>query len=210
FADSLYTIRVSAVDFQPFEKNIALKGDQTVFDLMLLPVSGTLDQVIVRATKPLIRQEDDKTIIDPENLATISTNAFETIEKAPGLFIDPDGNIYISSTRPATVYINGREQKMSAEDIAALLKSLPPNAIAAIEIMRTPSAKYDASSSGGVVNVILRKGVKIGLTGSVTVGMQQGVYGNRFGSVNINNHDGPLTTYLNLYYGRRNTYDRIQ
>ena len=49
---------------------------------------------------------------------------------------------------------------MSTADIASLLKSLPPNAIASIEILRTPSAKYDASGGGGIVNVILKKGDK--------------------------------------------------
>src|SRR5215217_5824692 len=102
------------------------------------------------------------------------------LEKTPGLFVDQDGNIYLSSTTPATVYINGREQKMSAADMATLLKNLPPTAIASIEILRTPSAKYDASGSGGIVNIILKKGVKIGLTGSVTTGLNQGKYGNQF------------------------------
>src|SRR5215218_1559615 len=118
-----------------------------------------------------MRQEDDKTIIDPENLASSSINAYEILEKTPGLFVDQDGNIYLNSTTPATVYINGREQKMSTADIATMLKSLPPNSIASIEIMRTPSSKYDASGSGGIVNVILKKGVRIGFTGSVNAGM---------------------------------------
>jgi hypothetical protein len=85
-----------------------------------------------------MRQEDDKTIVDPENLAASSTNAYEIMEKIPGLFVDQDGNIYLSSTTPAKVYINGREQRMSTLDIATLLKSLPPNAIASVEILRTP------------------------------------------------------------------------
>jgi hypothetical protein len=44
------------------------------------------------------------------------------LEKTPGLFVDQDGNIYISSLTPATIYINGREMKMSAADVAAMLK----------------------------------------------------------------------------------------
>ncbi len=105
----------------------------------------------------MITQEDDKTVIDPESLAEASASGYEVLEKTPGLFVDQDGNIYISSLTPATVQFNGREMKMSAADIATLLKSLPPNSISKIEIVRTPSAKYDASGSGGVVNVVLKK-----------------------------------------------------
>jgi len=156
-----------------------------------------------------MRQEDDKTIVEPENLALASTNAYEIMEKVPGLFIDQDGNVFLNSTTPAKVYINGREQKMSTADIATLLKSLPPNSIASIEIIRTPSAKYDASTSGGIVNVVLKKGVKIGLVGSVNAGMNQGVYGNQFAGVNFNNSNGGNTGYLNLQVSKRNTYDEL-
>jgi hypothetical protein len=110
---------------------------------------------------------------------------------------------------PASIYINGREMKMSAADVATMLKSLPPNSIEKIEIMRTPSAKYDASGSGGIVNVVLKKGIKIGMTGSVNAGVQQGTYGNQFIGFNLNNSVGKKSSYLNLNYSRRNTYERI-
>ena len=135
--------------------------------------------------------------------------AYEVIEKTPGLFVDQDGNIYISSLTPATVQINGRDMKMSAADVATMLKSLPPNSISKIEILRTPSAKYDASSSGGIVNVVLKKGVKIGMTGSINGGMQQGTYGNQFIGFNLNNNDGKKSSYVNLNYSKRNNYEKI-
>lgn len=81
--------------------------------------------MVVRSTKALIRQEDDKSVVDPEPLAASSTNAFETVEKVPGVFIDQDGNIYLNGLSPAGVQINGRDLRMSASDIAILLKSLP-------------------------------------------------------------------------------------
>ena len=205
-----YRLRITAIGFQALEKSIVVKGEQPTFNFTLQLPANSLNNIVVTSTRPLMRQEDDKTIVDPEALAAVSTNAYEILEKTPGLFVDPDGNIYLSSTTPATVYINGREQKMSAADITTLLKNLPPNAIASIEILRTPSAKYDASGSGGIVNVVLRKGVRIGLTGSLTTGLNQGTYGNRFIGLNLNNNNGALTTYLNLQYGRRNSFDDIR
>ncbi len=208
--DEQYTVSVSSVNYSAFKKGITVKNDNPVFTFTAENVSGALKNVTVTSTKPMIRQEDDKTIVDPENLATSSTNAYEIIEKTPGLFVDQDGNVYLSSTTPATIYINGREQKMSAADIATMLKNLPPNSIASIEILRTPSAKYDASGSGGIVNIVLKKGVKIGLTGSVTLGGNQGNYGTQFIGVNLNNNNGNTTTYLNMQYGRRNNSEQVK
>ena len=204
-----YIVTVSAVNYESFEKGILVTGDQSVFNFQLEVAGKTLGAVVVRSQKPLMRQEDDKTIIDPENLVEASTSGYEVIEKTPGLFVDQDGNIYISSLTPATVQINGRDMKMSAADMATLLKSLPPNSIDKIEIVRTPSAKYDASSSGGVVNVVLKKGVKLGTTGSVNAGFQQGNYGNQFVGFNLNNTNGQKRSYLNLNYSRRNNYEKI-
>jgi iron complex outermembrane recepter protein len=205
-----YTLEATSVGFKTLKKGVSPTVSLTSFSFLMEADKRTLNEVVVTAPKPLMKQEDDKTIVDPEPIANISTSAMEIMEKIPGLFLDQDGNIYISSTTPATVYINGREQKMSAADVASLLKNLPPNSIAKIEILRTPSAKYDASGSGGVVNVVLKKGVKIGITGNVSAGMNQGRYGNQFLGATINNNDGKRTSYLTLNYNHRNTYDQVQ
>ena len=205
--DVQYIVRISATGYLSSEKGIVANNDFLSFTIE--SVTKTLKEVEVISQKPLIRQEDDKQIIDAENLASSSTNAFEIVEKTPGLFVDQDGNIYLSSTTPATVHINGRELKMSRSDIASILKNLSPNSILQIEILRTPSAKYDASGSGGIVNVVLKKGVKIGVTGSVNGGMNQGKYGNQFLGVSINNNIENRRSYLNMNYNRRNSFERI-
>jgi len=205
-----YTVRISSVNYQSLEKGISISGNQSFFSFTAEPIGKMLSDVVVTSKKPLIRQEDDKTIVDPEPIIGTSTSGYEVIEKTPGLFVDQDGNIYISSLSPAQVYINNRELKMSASDVATILKSLPPNAISKIEILRTPSAKYDANSSGGIVNVVLRKGVKIGMTGSIYGGLQQGVYGNKFTGISLNNNDGEKSSSLNMNYSRRDTYERIK
>lgn len=207
--NGLYSIRISSVEYAPLEKSIAIKPGLTLFRFVLQPVSKSLTNIVVTAKKPLLRQEDDKTIVDPEPIANTSTNAYEIMEKTPGLFVDQDGNIYISSTTPAKIFINGREQRMSAADIATILKSLPPNAISSIEILRMPSAKYDASGSGGIVNVVLRKGIRIGLTGSVNMGANQGRYGNQFMGLNLNNSNGKLSSYLNVQVSKRNSFEEL-
>jgi len=208
-AKGQYRIEVLALSYQVFEKNILVGSGKADFPFTLEESGKTMERVVLRSSRPLMRQEDDKTIVDPENLVAASSSGYEVIEKTPGLFVDQDGNIYISSLSPAAVQINGREMRMSAADVASILKSLPPTAISKIEIVRTPSAKYDANSSGGVVNVVLKKGVKIGLTGSVNAGIQQGNYGNQLIGFNLNNNDGEKSLSLNFNYSHRNSYEKI-
>src|SRR5436190_190219 len=204
-----YIVTVSSVNYQPLEKGIIVTDKQLSFTLSLEALPKTLSGVVVTSSKPLMRQEDDVTIIDPENLAAASTNVYEVIEKTPGLFVDQDGNIYISSLTPAVVQINGRDMKMSAADVATLLKSLPPNAILRIEVVRTPSAKYEAATTGGIVNVVLKKGVKLGMTGSINGGLQQGKYGNQFLGFNFNNNNGKQSSFINFNYSHRDSYEKL-
>ena len=203
-----YRVKVEAIGYKTVEKSIVVATGQTRFNFPLSVDAKSMEGIVITARKPLMRQEDDKTIVDPENLATSSTNAYEVIEKIPGVYVDQDGNVMLSNSTPSAVWINGREQKMSSADIATLLKSLPPNSIEKIEVIRTPSARYDASGGGGIVNIVLKKNVKLGMTGSVNTGMNQGRYGNQYASFNLNNSDGNLSTNLNINAERHNSYDQ--
>lgn len=206
-----YLVKISSVNYAEQNKTIQVSSKNFQFNFILPERSTTLKDVVVVARKPLMKQEDDKTIVDPEPLAETSTNAYEILEKTPGIFVDQDGNVYLNSTTPAQVYINGRETRMSAQDLASLLKSLPPNAIQKMEILRTPSAKFDASGGGGIVNLVLKKGVKLGLTGSINAGFNQGRFGNQFIGFNLNNNNNEgKTSYINVQASNRSSYETTE
>ncbi|MEY2586959.1 MAG: hypothetical protein RLY11_808 [Bacteroidota bacterium] len=205
---SRYLLSIEALSFESFKRRISVINDLDT-TITLIRDAKLMKGVVVTARKPLMRQEDDKTIVDPEPVALGSTHAFEVLEKIPGLYIDQDGNVYLNSTSPSAVWINGREQRMSSADIATMLKSLPPNAIDRVELIRTPSARYDASGVGGIVNIILKKNVRIGLTGSVNAGFNQGKYGNQFSGFNLNHSDGGRSSYLNVNVNHKNGFDQI-
>jgi iron complex outermembrane recepter protein len=205
-----YFLTISSVGYAEVQKTILINSATENIGIVLKQKVANNKAVTVVAKKPLMKQEDDKTIVDPENLVQASTNAFEVLEKTPGIFTDQDGNFYLSSTTPATVQINGRDMRLGANDLATLLKSLPPNSILKIEIVRTPSAKNDATGSGGVINIVLKKGVKLGLTGSVFGGINQGTYGNQFMGASINNSDDKKTVYAYAGFSKRATYDELK
>lgn len=205
----VYVVNISHLSYMEVEKAISVKPEARDFEFQMTERVSELGIFTVRTTRPMIRQEDDKMIIDPEPLAGTSSNTLEVLESTPGLFVDQDGGIYLSSATPAAIYINGREQKMGNQDIATILRSLPPGSVERIEVLRTPSTKYDASSSGGIINIVLKKGVKIGRFGSVNAGMNQGVYGNRFAGFTLNNSGDKSTSYLNVNYSYNDVLEEI-
>src|SRR6516162_9948292 len=91
-----YIFRITSVNHQPIDKNITIKTENATYTFVAKETEQKLSDVVVTAKRPLMRQEDDKTIVEPENLALASTNAYEIMEKVPGLFIDQDGNIFLN------------------------------------------------------------------------------------------------------------------
>ncbi|MPL99445.1 hypothetical protein SDC9_45663 [bioreactor metagenome] len=204
--DGMYILLITNIGFEPLRKTIAVNAQHREYSYILQQSSVSLGEVTITADRPFIRQEDDKMIVDPAPMIGISTNTLEVIEATPGIYVDYDAGIFLSSTTPAQIYINGREQKLSNQDMMNLLRNLPPGSIERIEILRTPSTKYDAASSGGIVNVVLKKGLKIGRFGNLNVGMNQGKYGNRNAGGSFNNSTEKSTYYINANYSR---HDRI-
>ena len=202
-------LKASIVGYDAIETTLVVKDKPVQLALVFKQQLTSLKSVEIVARKQLMRQEDDKTVVDATVLANSSTNAFEILEKTPGTVIDQDGNVYLSSTTPATVFINGREMKLSSADIASLLKSLPAGSVDKIEIMRNPSAKYDAASSGGIVNIVLKKGVKLGTSGSVNVAYFQGVYSTETAGINLNKSAGKINSYFSYQYTKRNNYEAL-
>lgn len=206
---SKYLLNMTAVGYGSLERVVSVTSKSITIQLYPQKNIRALSGVVVVSKKPLVRQEDDKTIVDAEVLANSSANAYEVLEKTPGAIVDQDGNVYLSSMSAATIQINGRDVKLSAADLASLLKSLPANSVSKIEILRSPSAKYDAASSGGIVNIVLKKGVKLGTNGSVNAAYFQGRYSTETAGFNLNKGKGTSSSYLSYQFTSRNNFEEL-
>lgn len=177
----------------------------------------TLRTVEIAARKPLVTRKTDRYIINIEN-SNLSNGftALEVLQRSPGLWVSPNGNISISGTQSVTVMINDVLQRMSAQELADYLRTLRSEDISKIEVIPNPSAEYEASSAGGIVHIVLKKARQQGITGSVAAQYkQQGkdpyVYGGFsldyklknwyvFGSYNYNKDKSRYTGYNNTTY----------
>ena len=79
---------------------------------------------------------------------------------------DIDGNVELRGTAPQ-IYINGRPAPMEGESLQLFLQQFPADRIDRIEVLPNPSARFQAEGSGGIVNIVLKRGVRLGLSGNV-------------------------------------------
>ena len=126
--------------------------------IILLPAKTTaLAEVVVKAKRPLVVQEIDKIVVNPESMITSAgSNILEVLGKTPGVTVTSNGVISLNGRTGILVLIDGRSTYMSEQDLAAYLKSLPGAILDKIELMDNPPAMYDAAGNA-IINIRLKK-----------------------------------------------------
>lgn len=149
-----------------------LAGLQKDFGKIILADEVTgLDEVTVKASRPQIILEPDKTIVNVEGTVMAEgANALDVLGRSPGVFITSDGSINLNGRTGVTVMINDRPMYMSVTDLTSFLRSMPADNIKSIEVMTSPSARFDAEGAAGVINIQLKKNTVDGVFGNVMIG----------------------------------------
>jgi len=167
---------VSSLGFTSFssEEFELLVGLQKDFGKIILADEVTgLDEVTVKASRPQIIIEPDKTIVNVEGTVMAEgANALDVLGRSPGVFITSDGSINLNGRTGVTVMINDRPMYMSAADLTSFLRSMSADNIKSIEVITSPSARFDAEGAAGVINIQLKKNTVDGVFGNVMLGGQ--------------------------------------
>jgi outer membrane receptor protein involved in Fe transport len=193
-----YTIVVSHTGFAQQQQTVTVAdGKNVTLTPFALSAAGVMQGVVITAKRPLVEQQDDKIIFNVENdPATKTETAIDILRKTPFVSVDGEDNITVNGQTSFKVLLNGRETGMFAQNPKDALKGFPGSAITKIEVITSPSAKYDAEGVGGIINIITKKKV-VGYNGSVNI------WANQIGWTNVNtNFSAKLGKWgLTGYYG---------
>lgn len=176
--------------------------------ITLSPSTKTLQGVTVSAQKPFIERKDGATVLNVESsLAASGGTALDVLKRAPGVQIDKDDNIILKGNQGVTVMLDGKLTYLSGEQLANLLKSLPSESISQIEIITSPSAKYDAAGKSGIINIKTKKGVITGINGSLNAGAGAGKYGFYNAGGNLNWRTRKFNAFGTYNYANRRFFN---
>lgn len=160
-----YSLNVSFMGYQP--KSVEVSGSADLGTIALEPDAAFLQGAVISSHKKLIEVKLDKLVMNiSESATTQGSNGREILRRAPGVYIDHEGNVTLNG-QPVSVWVDGRPSNLSGKELEALLTATDGTTIDRIEIMAHPSAKYDAQGSGGIIDIKLKKNVLQGLSGSV-------------------------------------------
>lgn len=145
-------------------KEAALGIDKDMGNIKLSNGSDVLGAVTVVATKPALQMGIDRKVFNVDkSITSTGGTAVDVMKNIPSVTVDVDGNVMLRNTSPQ-IFVDGRPTILTLEQI-------PADDIERVELITNPSSKFDAASSGGIINVILKKNRKLGLNGIVSAGI---------------------------------------
>jgi outer membrane receptor for ferrienterochelin and colicin len=177
------------------------KGDIELGFVTLSPSDKVLNEVVVQGQKNLIEEKVDRTIYNAENDATTrGGDATDVLKRVPMLSVDLDGNVSMRGSQNILVLINNKPSTITASSVADALKQIPADQIKTVEVITSPSSKYDAEGTSGIINIITKKNTLQGLT--LNVDASAGLRGSNLG-LNGNYRTGKMGFSLGGF-GRSN------
>ncbi len=197
-APNNYRLKAEMSGFANFISPMINLDKDTDLGKITLKNDGEMEAVEIKAKRPIVEIQPDKTVFNVENLisATGST-AFELLQKSPGVVIDNNDNINLQGKPAMRVYIDGRPSPLTGKDLADYLRTVQGVDIEAIELITQPSAKYDASGNAGIINIRFKKNKNLGSNGSFTLGVGHGKFTRYNGSVTLNNRTAKASYFIN-------------
>ncbi|UIR55515.1 TonB-dependent receptor family protein [Sphingobacterium sp. SRCM116780] len=211
-----YYVRINSMTYQDiFSPHFRLNefiNEYNLGKIILQQNNAYLAEVVINKRKQFIEQQQDKTVFNIENSALADgNNGLELLAKIPGIAVDDHGTFSIKGKSGASIMINGKLTYLSADQLANLLRSTSSADINKIEVMSNPNAKQDAAGTSGIINIVLKKGLKQGFNGAISgnIGAGRGLH--LGGSVNLNFRTEKINAFgsYNQYFQNLRYYNSL-
>ncbi|ARS34402.1 outer membrane beta-barrel family protein [Pontibacter actiniarum] len=170
-----YKLNVSFLGYQlQAVENVTVASDNAEVNVGTVALGADtkkLSEVVITGEKPLVEEKIDRTVYNAEkDITNAGGSAADVLQKVPSLSVDTDGNVQLRGSANVRVLINNKPSSIMAGSVADALKQIPADMIKSVEVITSPSAKYDAEGTAGIINIITKKDSGLqGVNGSVAL-----------------------------------------
>lgn len=201
--DGKYLVRVTNVGSIEQDRPVTIAGaNVNIGTVKLADDAKLLKEVVVEGIRSQMKFELDKKVFQVDaNIASAGQSASELLESIPSVEVDQDGEVSLRGNSSVTVWINGKESGLTADNRAQILEQIPAETIDKIEVITNPSAKFSPEGTAGIINIVLKKDRRGGYFGSAELSGNSRGGGNA--SVNINYNTRKWDTYASVGFRMR-------
>jgi len=198
-----YDVSVEYFSFENITRlNVNFNQDTNLGTLKMNSNLQALDVVDIIAEKTTVEIKLDKKIYNVgRDLTVRGGSVSDVLDNVPSVSVDIEGNVALRGNGNVRILINGKPSGLVGLNSTDALRQLPADAIEKVEIITSPSARYDAEGTAGILNIILRRSKILGLNGAIIINSG---YPNQLGaSGNINYRTGDINVFNNSGYSYR-------
>ena len=214
----IYEVVIDYISFESYSNsNLIVRGNTDIGKISLNIDVSVLDEVEVRAERTQVEIRLDKKIYNVgQDITVKGGNVSDVLANIPSIDVDFDGNISLRGNSNVRILINGKPSGLVGLSGPQGLRSLPSESIEKVEVVTSPSARYSAEGTAGILNIILKKQNLLGFNGNFNVNLgiprNEGLNGtlnvrnekvNLFGTVNLSNSENSGTFFSETNYTRQ-------
>ncbi|KQS30969.1 TonB-dependent receptor domain-containing protein [Dyadobacter sp. Leaf189] len=184
-APGTYYIQAQYIGYYNQQQTLLETGGNQVVNIALRADSRMLEEVRVRGTQGVVENKVDRQVYKAGSfLNSKGGTAVDVLRNTPSVTVNSEGAITLRGSSGFLVLINGKPVQ---SDPAQVLSQLPANLIENVEVITSPSARFDPDGKGGIINIVTKAAVA----------------GERYFSANVMGGLPAVFTYDNLKNPRR-------
>lgn len=160
-----------------------------------IEVTGERMQMELRMDKKVFNVSDD--------ISSTGGSASDLLNNVPSINVDAEGNVSLRGSGSVRILIDGKQSGLVGISASDALQQLPANLIERVEVITNPSSRYEASGTGGIINIILKKNKEKGYSGFIDLSV--GHPENYNGTFSFNYRKNKLNLFgsYGFRYGKR-------
>jgi outer membrane receptor protein involved in Fe transport len=196
-----FRLRISFIGYKTIEQKMFINMqnvDKDLGNIMLAPDAELLKDVVVTEDKATMQMSIDRKVYNVDkDISTRGGTGLDAVKNIPSVTVDADGNVSLRNNS-VQIYVDGRPTTLT-------LQQIPSDQIDRVEIITNPSVKFDAATTGGILNIILKKNSKPGYNGIIMGGI--GTNDRYNGMANLNVKQGKFNVFAMYNYNTQTNFN---
>jgi len=191
-----YILWITSLSYNSYRSEPFPLSDKDFGSVILTSSVTNLKDVVVNSKQKTLTLDGSSIVYNiSKTINGQGLNGLDALKMAPGVYIENESNITLNGKQGVQIMLDGKQTYLSGKEMTDFLKSLPSSSLRSIEIINSPSAKYDAAGTAGIINIKTNRSQVRGFNGVITTGLSYGVTAKQNTDLSLNYRNDRLNLY---------------